>query len=110
MKSTTLTLAAAAAIAILQVVTPAANGLPPDQCVQFQPSPRYYQHCLSMTAPTNINTHPGMDPSNTGMTNEQLKQCCLDGSCVQGGIDAANGKTIICDPLTAIGPGEEGFN
>jgi hypothetical protein len=43
------------------------------------------------------------------MTPQQIRQCCIDGSCKDGGLDLANGKTIVCDPAKGVGPGDESY-
>lgn len=96
--------AAAAAVGIGFMFTPSvAQADPAADCVGL--SGYYLQRCLRIYSnPGN----PNGDPA-AGMTPEQLKECCLSGKCVDGGIDPANYKTIVCDPARPIPPGSEGF-
>ena len=45
----------------------------------------------------------------TGMTPQEIRQCCIDNTCNTGGIDPANGKTIVCEPSILAKEGQEGW-
>jgi hypothetical protein len=80
----------------------------PEACSALQggPDPGALLKCLQANPPHNTFSQPKAEPQ--GMTPNQLWDCCVNGTCVDGGIDPGNYKTIVCDPAESVPEGSEG--